>query len=1020
MANTARLYQRIVRMSHGRLKGFILGKQQHGKRVVTEDEVLFIRVGKPLIVPQLRHDSDYVYTMKLDGKRRIVKHLGIIGEKQLLTPENLYFRAFRDSFFTKEKKKLVEQPITKRNTLDALRYWIGRASEDAPVGNYPFQDKFGSMGVNVALRTPRMGKPTEQWSTKRSEKELEQFLSPAFYDERDETGKHRILRWENEVYDRAYLNLPFPDHLALKRVNVIIKNIIKHYHIIHSEEPVVKARFNDVQGVNLISRFVEENDSEFIKYAVWDGGIVITKAAAEKLSYSKRSEVLVFESDEKVPVDKIILMKPGTEVKRFDKVLHEVDRPLWQKIMKYYPEAEERCFESYCSARISGTFNIDKETNTAFIESGERKVNLGDKLISRTGVKGVVAAIVDKLPDGFEMVIGRTKLYSKVALVKELEASKELTGKPQIFVFLRDKIAGDEFSLLTGKAPLTRAQILSDNFREAMASHEDLLYYGQIFYLRSRAENAEINEMIRPTYFQIHRPIIAQILGTEDVKMFVQDGTGSKIKEGIRAVGKEERKVTAKEQIDLFDWIPETQREKITRLPRLDLERMEYLKNPKLVQQYTAMQKRGAVYKRYIEEIKTLATQKDGTIRKFMLNPVARYSYRATLVARKLDKTTIAIPPEAAEALELGRNALVLVAREPIINYKSVGLFRIKIDPKLPIGTLALSPEVMFSFSADCDGDTMFVLPIKRKEEVLYYDFVTSQFTKLASLVQLGKHRISLLDKKDWTLVPIKKWLLEGTYGSAEDKALSRYHEVITDPDKFSKSWKPEDHLEKLQDGADKQYWSVQMVGFLRKRVIAHTQHLGHKVTAPLEELYDVELGMDKAKLFGITGTPKVGWVALTALYGLIAGKKKKIFRGLTEDEVESLEQIFRVKRLNTTQPYNIEIIIDYPKGMSPDMFGGIDIRAVEPSPVGTYFIRASMRKKERLAGLFNAFNAKDNSTYACMLRGNFDKLKLETKPEYRPYEKAADVEISSVEYLEEHSEPTDAPEQDEEVGEGG
>jgi hypothetical protein len=96
-------------------------------------------------------------------------------------------------------------------------------------------------------------------------------------------GKQRMLALPDETFSRAVQNLPFVLYMHPKRLQVHSHNLSKKLpELLNPEEPVVKARFNDAEGINARVRF-PRNQKEYVE--TMEAGMIVTEGFADRFKY---------------------------------------------------------------------------------------------------------------------------------------------------------------------------------------------------------------------------------------------------------------------------------------------------------------------------------------------------------------------------------------------------------------------------------------------------------------------------------------------------------------------------------------------------------------------------------------------------------------------------------------------------------------------------------------------------------------------------------------------------------------
>jgi len=386
--------------------------------------------------------------------------------------------------------------------------------------------------------------------------------SPAYWGEKDDIDKIFAQKLGNRPFDLAFYNIPYPQYMKAKRINIVIKNIINHASADHPERPKLLASSNLISGCNFRTNIIKPTDDTDLQYKVWDGGIVLTQGAADKLG-----------------------------------------------------------------------------------------VKVGDKVVSRGGLKGIVSSIE---PLGVaEMVIGRTKLNQKAIEIEIKESSGYL------FVFkIHEEMAKTPFRLST----------MSDNFREVMCSDSEIFRCSQW-----KRDYDYINTIFRPINLKFDEDNCESVDGT-DIEIPSQylnwiHSRHLEVPTGIREFQYQD-KTKYKRWRDSF------------RTPKEERD-----------------------WERYEDKLKDRYIGSFGLLWK-LTNPVTE-RYYARLIPRNCSLDTVQI---SAEVKEFVNNQIVMVVREPIISKDNIQFFRIRKVKELEPGVCALNPQVMKGFNADCDGDGMFII----------------------------------------------------------------------------------------------------------------------------------------------------------------------------------------------------------------------------------------------------------------------------------------------------------------------
>lgn len=113
---------------------------------------------------------------------------------------------------------------------------------------------------------------------------LREDLCPAFASsDKSDRGKQRMLSLPNETFSRAVQNLPYVLYMHPKRLQVQSHNLAKKLpELLNSEAPIVKARYNDIPGINGRVRFPKDVE-EHVK--TQEAGMLISEDFANKFKY---------------------------------------------------------------------------------------------------------------------------------------------------------------------------------------------------------------------------------------------------------------------------------------------------------------------------------------------------------------------------------------------------------------------------------------------------------------------------------------------------------------------------------------------------------------------------------------------------------------------------------------------------------------------------------------------------------------------------------------------------------------
>jgi len=311
-----------------------------------------------------------------------------------------------------------------------------------------------------------------------------------------ETGKP----W---VFSRIVYNLPHLLHNHPKRLQIMSHNLAKKLpELVDGEEPLVKAKYNDTLGRNLRIRFPKNKREDIFTR---EAGIVITKKAADGFKYFNvvESGTLMVDHPDNLPdawrADK------ASDIDNYKKftgrVTNKYDIRRGDPISMGGLKKDLGNPVGYTEAKHSGTLiwigpprpktrkltvdpdkvdpsapglSDDRKTLTtefytqAFQIVREDEVKIGDKIISRNGLKGVISKIVDDLGkdkkgNPYEAVVNYGEVWRdskskkgtpEYALEEETfikqgkrkagTVMEHQDGDGKVFFFLIDKMAQDQ------------------------------------------------------------------------------------------------------------------------------------------------------------------------------------------------------------------------------------------------------------------------------------------------------------------------------------------------------------------------------------------------------------------------------------------------------------------------------------------------------------------------------------------------------------------------------------------------
>lgn len=656
-------------------------------------------------------------------------------------------------------------------------------------------------------------------------------FSAAYWGERNDIDKIRYIKVPGCEFDRAYYQIPYPQHQSGKRINIVCKNIAHHTPARYPDESTIKGKdehgveYNDISGINVLTHIVQDNDTTSIKYEVFDGGIILSTDAARRLG-----------------------------------------------------------------------------------------VDYADKVLSRGGLKGVVSNILKAsdmpfMKDGkthSEMVIGRTKISTKA-----IEIEMENAGD-KLFIFkIKPTILGKRHPDY-----YIKNRLLSNNFREVMASNKDIFEHSKfprqysiinrlfnVAHLNFTVDGAdvvdgtgiELNILPRINKGITYPTYPTWIEDKSEIKHFAIPPTG----EGYQYTNKEgeiKNIFPIAEDPTNPDWFTY---EKIL-LDKFNHEKTGYLK---LLTRPHAKQHRGMLIPRF---------------------------------TKKLDSIILS---KVHEGLYI-KGEVVMVFREPIISSDSIQFLKIDFRENFPEHCIGLNPQNMKPFNADCDGDALVIIKGSK--------LIDHKLTKHVGITGFD--------------------VLEGTWDES-GYGIKPYKDYEHSSDKFRK--------EAFND-EEKNTQGVKRCGGLRQHVIATTQHLGFDTVDKLCRLYSVEKGMSKATE-QIAIHPMVNGIILDVIWHMIRGRELYEIKPKEIQYVDDLKEYFNieervVKRIKQVKKKAVEydktitaILVDYPKGIDLP----VNIKKIYPTSAGFFMgMYIHYKPKDGLKNVLDCFNIDDDSVYGQVFRG--------------------------------------------------
>jgi hypothetical protein len=300
-------------------------------------------------------------------------------------------------------------------------------------------------------------------------------------------GRQRMVAMPDKVFSRSVYNLPFRLWMHPKRLQVHSHNLSKKLpELLKPEEPVVKAEYNDIPGVNGRVRF-PKNAEEHVK--TQEAGMIVTEDFAKKFKYFTVVEegTLIADGKNGFPTaprihTKIENYKGYKKETDIIKGTYPVDR-LDPLTLGGFDELGVGVGNKF--AKHSGELFLvgnlkerKRKITLAQGESGEEireviyysqdyqivredELRIGDKVLDRGGLKGIVSDIVPSLGvdpkthKPYDLVCNYEEVWrespnkleddrylkqgkKKSAIVREHEE-----GKGQVFFFMIDKFAQD-------------------------------------------------------------------------------------------------------------------------------------------------------------------------------------------------------------------------------------------------------------------------------------------------------------------------------------------------------------------------------------------------------------------------------------------------------------------------------------------------------------------------------------------------------------------------------------------------
>jgi len=269
-------------------------------------------------------------------------------------------------------------------------------------------------------------------------------LCPAYAsNDKSERGMQRMIcdvdeKGNYRLFSRAAYNIPFLEWSPPKRVQIATHIIAKNRSNVffpYGEAPIVKAEYNDLRGKGVNARVFIATDPEMFR-RTYGGGLVITEGLAKKLTYEFRSpKATAF------ALSRDGFLPEGTYVRRGDMIVTD---PATQIQVAF--DAVYAPYEGYVHWLGPPKEHYRKRYGFKFYTRDyvivrRSPIRVGDKLVSRTGLKGVVVDIVP----GEEPVLWVNPLDVWHEMPEDLEEEgKRLLAKQR----RGEKLTMEEFAVL--------------------------------------------------------------------------------------------------------------------------------------------------------------------------------------------------------------------------------------------------------------------------------------------------------------------------------------------------------------------------------------------------------------------------------------------------------------------------------------------------------------------------------------------------------------------------------------------
>lgn len=425
------------------------------------------------------------YKMKIDEKREIVVSKKKIPYRILYTREGYFGYDPKNDEVDLRLRKIVERNVRtavdkliKRRKEDLLKEEVAKIKFDLikkgeiekyterkirKMARKKLKDKFEQIESirDYLIDSVMNALPDERMAYLFGEDVLDKILDPAYASNNKKfRGRQRMLAEPGEKFSRATLNIPKEILLYMppKRLQISSHNIAKNFDLYRlvdeklkrileekygdklpflkeiryskgREEPALKAKYNDIEGVNLRIRF-PKNLYEYVR--TMESGVILTKKAASRLSYVQITtpKTMIVESLDDIVGNPPVLpheIKSQEDIIKFLEQgydLFKVPVKRGQLLVERAPEGVNKNQSMYISSYdgylvlVSPGTKKDGSPHKVTLyevdpETGKRKVirfylpkyqiirvsslKPGGKVFSRSGIKAVVVDVVDDL-----------------------------------------------------------------------------------------------------------------------------------------------------------------------------------------------------------------------------------------------------------------------------------------------------------------------------------------------------------------------------------------------------------------------------------------------------------------------------------------------------------------------------------------------------------------------------------------------------------------------------------------------